>query len=367
MAETESFPPFPEMNPPKIVMKTLFSRSSLAACALACAAAAPLPAADGPYRFIKEIPVGGDGGWDYLTVDPAAHRLYLSHATAVVVVDTGTDAVIGRIEDTPGVHGFAVAPKLNRGFASNGRENNVSIVDLATLKTLSKTPTGQNPDWIMYEPAGGEVYTFNGRSHSSTVIAAESGQVVATIELGGKPETAMADPSLGRIYDNLEDKNEVVAIDTKSHAVVARWSIAPNAAASGMAIDRAHHRLILGCGDSNTMALLDYTTGKVVASVPIGPGVDASSFDPGTQLAFCSSGGDGTVTIAHEDSPDKLTVVQSLATERGARTMTLDPSTHKIYLASARYLAASTPAGGGRGRPQMVPGSFKVLVYGMER
>jgi YVTN family beta-propeller protein len=329
----------------------------------------PALAADGPYHFIKEIPVGGDGGWDYLSVDSAAHRLYLSHGNVVVAVDTATDTVVGQIDGTTGVHGLAVAPSLGRGFTSNGRENKVSIVDLATLKTLSKVDTtGQNPDWILYEPGHNEVYTFNGRSNSSTVIAADSGKVTATIDLGGKPETAMVDPSIHRIFDNLEDKNEVVVIDTNTHAVTDHWSIAPHAAASGMAIDLAHKRLILGCGDSNTMALFDYTSGKVVASVPIGPGVDASAFDPGTQLAFSSCGGDGTVTIAHEDAPDKLTVVQTLTTEKGARTMTLDPATHKIYLASAKYLAADQPAaGGGRGRPQTVPGSFKVLVYGMEK
>jgi YVTN family beta-propeller protein len=329
---------------------------------------APAFGADGPYHFIKEIPVGGDGAWDYLSVDPAAHRLYLSHGNVVVAVDTVTDTVAGQIEDTPGVHGIAIAPKLGRGFVSNGKGNNMSIVDLATLKTLSKVDTGQNPDWIMYESGGNEVYTFNGRSNSSTVIAADSGKVIATIDLGGKPETAMADPSINRVFDNIEDKSEVVAIDTKTHTVVNHWPIAPNTAASGMAIDLAHKRLILGCGDSNTMALMDYTTGRIVASVPIGEGVDASSFDPGTQLAFSSCGGSGTVTIAHEDSPDKLTVVQTLTTEPRARTMTLDPSTHKIYLASAKYLAAAAPAAGGtRGRPQMVPGSFKVLVYGMDK
>jgi len=345
-------------------MKTKLSL--LGTLATALIAFVPLHGADGPYHFIKEIPVGGDGGWDYLTVDSAAHRLYLSHGNVVVAVDTTTDAVVGQIEDTPGVHGIAIAPKLGRGFVSNGKGNNVSVVELSTLKTLSKIDTGRNPDWIMYESGQNEVYTFNGGSNSSTVISADSGKVVATIDLGGKPETAMADPSIGRIFDNIEDKNEVVVIDTKAHTVLNHWSIMPNAAASGMAIDLAHKRLILGCGDSNTMALMDYTTGKVVSTVPIGAGVDASSFDPGTQLAFSSCGGSGTVTIAHEDSPDKLTVVQTLTTEPRARTMTLDPATHKIYLASAKYLAAAAPAGGGaKGRPSMVPGSFKVLVYGM--
>ena len=318
-------------------------------------------AADGPYRFLKEIPVGGDGGWDYLSVDETAHRLYVSHTSKVVVIDLDKDAVVGEIADTPGVHGFAPAPDLGRGFASNGRENKASVVDLKTLATLSKVDTGQNPDGMLYEPGRQEVYMFNGRGQSATVIDAKSGKVVATIPLGGKPEFGAADPGAGRVYNNLEDKNEVVAIDTKTHEVVNHWPIAPNEEASGMAIDLAHHRLFLGCGGSKTMAMLDSASGKVVASVPIGDGVDANAFDPGTQLAFASCG-NGTVTIAHEDAPDKLTVVQTLQTERGARTMALDSRTHRIYLASAKFEA---PAEGQR-RGKMVAGSFKVLVYGME-
>ena len=319
-------------------------------------------AADGPYHFLKEIPVGGDGGWDYLTVDEAGRRLYVSHTSKVVVIDIDKDIVVGEIADTPGVHGLAVAPDLGRGFSSNGRENKAGIIDLKTLATLSKVETGANPDGMLYEPGQQEVYMFNGRGQSATVIDAKSGKVVATIPLGGKPEFAVADPKAGRVYNNLEDKNEVVAIDTKTHAVVNHWPIAPSEEASGMAIDLVHHRLFLGCGGSKTMAMLDSTSGKVVASVPIGDGVDANAFDPGTQLAFASCG-DGTVTIAHEDAPDQLSVVQTLKSERGARTMTLDPRTHRIYLASAKFEA---PAEGQR-RGRMVPGSFKVLVYGMDR
>jgi len=324
--------------------------------------------ADEPYRLLNEIAVGGEGSWDYLSVDSAAHRLYVSHGTVAVVIDTEKDAVIGQVDDANGIHGIAVAPKLGRGFTSNGRENKASIFDLATFKTLSKVETGGNPDWIMFEPTQGEVYTFNGSGKSATVIAADSGKVVATIPLGGKPETAMEDEKLGRIYDNIEDTNEVVAIDIKTHAVVEHWPIAPNKAASGMAIDLAHHRLFLGCGDSNTMAMMDYTNGKMVASVPIGAGVDACCFDPGTQLAFSSCGGSGTVTIAHEDAPDKLTVVQTLKTDLRARTMTLDPATHKIYLATAKFIApaADAPAATRR-RPAMVPGSFRILVFGLAK
>jgi YVTN family beta-propeller protein len=208
--------------------------------------AAPLRAADGPYHFLKEIPVGGDGGWDCLSVDEAGHRLYVSHATKVVVIDLEKDVVAGEITNTPGVHALAVAPDLQRGFTSNGREDKASIVDLKTLDTLSKVETGQNPDVALYEPGQYEVYMFNGRGQSATVIDAKTGKVVATVSLGGKPEFAAADAKAGRVYNNLEDKNEVVAIDTKTHQVVNRWPIAPGEEPSGMAIDVAHHRLFLG-------------------------------------------------------------------------------------------------------------------------
>ena len=339
-------------------------RSPLAwlAAGLLIVTAAPLFGAEGTYRFVKEIPVGGEGGWDYASVDPAAHRLYVTHATKVIVIELQQDKVVGEVADTPGVHGFCLAPKLGRGFASNGRENKVSIVDLATLKTLSKVDTGTNPDAIMFEPTQGEVYAFNGRSQSATVFEAATGKVVATIPLGGKPEFAVCDPEAGRVYVNIEDKNDIAVIDVKTHAVVSRWPIAPGEEASGLAIDLAHHRLFACCGNEK-LVMLDSQSGKVVASVPVGPGVDATAFDPGTQLVFVSAGGNGTVTIAHLDAPDKLTVVQTLATEKGARTMTIDPTTHRIYLASAKFEAG---AGAGR-RPPMVPGSFKVLVYGMEK
>ena len=333
--------------------------------AAACLASVSLFGANNAYHLLKEIPIGGDGGWDYLTVDAGARRLYVSHGSKVVVIDIDQNTVAGEIADTPGVHGIAIAPDLKRGFTSNGRENKAGIVDLGALKTLAKVDTGQNPDGMLYEPGQQEVYMFNGRSANATVIDAKAGKVVATIPLGGKPEFAAADPKAARVFNNLEDKNEVVVIDTKTHEVVNRWPIAPGEGASGMAIDLAHRRLFLGCGNK-LMAMLNYTTGKVVATVPIGDGVDANSFDPGTQLAFASCG-DGTVTIAHEDSPDQLSVVQTLKTEPRARTMTLDPQTHRIYLASARYETPATPPPAGqRARPQMVPGSFKLLVYGTE-
>jgi YVTN family beta-propeller protein len=324
----------------------------------------PLAGAQGSYKLLKEIPVGGDGGWDYLEVDSAGRRLYVSHATKVAVIDLDKETVVGEIADTPGVHGIAVAPKLGLGFTSNGRENKVSIFDLKTLATNSKVDTGANPDAILYDEGQEEVYAFNGRDNSATVIEAKTGKVVATIPLSGKPEFAVAYPPAARIYNNLEDKSQVAVIDTKAHKVVSNWPIAPGEEPSGMAFDAQHKRLFLGCGNK-LMLMMDSDTGKVVASVPIGQGVDATKFDNGTQLAF-SSCGDGTVTIAHEDSPDKLTVVQTLKTEPRAKTMALDPKTHKIYLASAKFGAApDQPAGGKKGRPSVVPGTFKVLVYGM--
>jgi YVTN family beta-propeller protein len=328
--------------------------------------AVPAHGADRSYRLLKEIQVGGDGGWDYLTVDSAGRRLYVSHGTQVVVIDIDKDEVVGEIADTPGVHGLAVAPDLGRGFSSNGRENKASVVDLKTLKTLEKVDTGENPDGMLYETAQQEVYMFNGRGKSATVIDAKTSKVTATIPLPGKPEFGAADSKAGRVYNNQEDKSEVAVIDTKTHKVIGAWPIAPGEEPSGMAFDPVHDRLFLGCGNK-LMVMMDSENGKVVATVPIGQGVDANAFDPGTQLAFASCG-DGTVTIAHEDAPDKLTVVQTLKTEPRARTMALDPKTHRIYLASAKFEASTEqPGPGKRQRPRMVPSTFKILVYGMEK
>jgi DNA-binding beta-propeller fold protein YncE len=324
---------------------------SLLALGLSLAAPQLVPAQNGPYTLLKEIPIGGASSWDYCSVDTVGKRLYVSHGTEVAVIDLTKDVVVGTISNTPGVHGVAVAFDLGRGVVSNGRENKASVVDLKTLETITKLDTGGNPDGLCYESGQHEAYLFNGRANSATVIDVRNAKVAATIPLIGKPEFPAADPDAGRVYDNLEDKSMVAVIDTKTHTVVTNWPIAPGESASGMAIDTAHHRLFLGC-DNKLMVMMDSTTGKVVGSVPIGEGVDANAFDPGTQLAFASCGGAGTTTIAHEDSPDKLTVVQTLKTESGARTMTVDPGTHKIYL----------PVG-----QRNTPNSFKVLVYGMKQ
>jgi YVTN family beta-propeller protein len=318
---------------------------------------------DGPYQFVTEIPIGGEGGWDILTIDSAASRLYLSHATKVVVVDLRKNAVIGEIADTPGVHGFVAIPEIQRGFSSNGKESKSSVVDLTTLKTVSKIDTGPNPDAIVYEPRHGEIYVFNHTGNSVTVINAKAATVSATIPLGGNPEFAVVDEAAGRVYCNIEDKSEVAVIDADKHEVVAHWSLAPGEEPSGIALDARHHRLFSGC-HNKMMVMLDTESGKVVDTVPIGAGVDGCAFDDERRLAFASCG-DGTTTIAREGAPDKLTVLQTLKTERGARTMTLDPKTHRIYLPSAQFQAPPSPSPGmSPGRPSVVPNTLKLLVYG---
>ncbi|MDQ6809648.1 MAG: YncE family protein [Verrucomicrobiota bacterium] len=315
------------------------------------------------YHLIQEIPIGGEGGWDILSVDDAARRLYLSHSTKVVVVDLEKNAIVGEITDTPGVHGFVVAPELQRGFSSNGKENKASVVDLTTLKTIAKVETGANPDALAYDAARGEVYVFNHSGDSATVIDGRSQTVVATIPLGGAPEFAVADPTAGRVYCNLEDKSEIVAIDTARHEVAAHWPIAPGEEPTGIALDATHHRLFATC-HNKLMVMLDSQTGKVITNVPIGAGVDGCAFDAGTQLAFASCG-EGVTTIAKEQSPDQLTVVQTLPTERSARTMALDLKTHRIYLPSAKFQAAPSPSPGvSPTRPAIVPNTVKLLVYG---
>jgi DNA-binding beta-propeller fold protein YncE len=321
---------------------------------------AALHAAEGPYRLLKEIPVGTEGGWDYARVDSEAKRLYVSHATSVVVIDTATNAIVGTIAPAPGVHGIALAPELGKGFISNGRENKAAVFDLKTMKILSSVDTGANPDAILYEPGHKEVYTFNGNGKSATVFDAATGVVKATIPLPGKPEFAVVDVKAGRIYNNIEDTDSIVAIDTATHKVVNTWPIAPGEEASGLAIDLANHRLFAVCSN-NMMVMLDSVSGKVLSTLPIGPGPDAAAFDPGTGLVFASSS-DGTMTVAKVEA-GKLGLVQKLATPPRTRTMTLDPATHRVYAAAAAYTPGPAGVGGAPGRGAAAPGSFKVMVY----
>ena len=324
------------------------------------APAKPAPAKAG-YHIVKEIPIGGEGGWDYLTVDSTARRLYVSHATKVVVVDVDSDTKVGEIANLSGVHGIALALDYGRGYISNGRSSMITIFDLKTLATIGEVKsTGENPDAIMYDPFSYQIFAFNGRSKNATVLEAKTGKVVGTIELGGKPEFATTDLN-GKVFVNIEDKSEVVEIGVKDLAVKARWPLAPCEEPSGMAIDRLHHRLLIGC--SNKMAAVVNTeTGKVVTTVPIGDGVDANAFDPGAKLGF-SSNGDGTLTVIKEDTPDHFIVAENVPTRRGARTMALDDKTHKVYLPTAQFgpppaATAEQP----HPRPAILPDSFVILV-----
>ena len=321
-------------------------------------------AASEPYHFLSEIPIGGEGGWDIVTIDNESRCLYLSHATKVDVVTLNNNSLLGTaIIDTPGVHEFLPVHQFLRGFSSNGKENKASVVDLNTLKTISKIDTGDGPDAIAYEPLHEEVYVFNHKGNSATVINPKTTTIVATIPLGGSPEFATVDGLADRVYCNLENKNEVAVINATTHQVVARWPVAPGEGPTGSAFDLVHHRLFAACHNKMLM-MLDTNTGKVVASVPIGAGTDGCAFDDATQLVFASCG-EGVVTIAHEDSPDKLSILQTLKTERGARTIALDPKSHRIYLPTAQFQPASSPSPGqSPARPTVVPNTLKLLVYG---
>jgi YVTN family beta-propeller protein len=311
------------------------------------------------YHLARSIIIGGQGGWDCLTADAAAHRLYVSHATRVEVVDSERDAVVGEIADTPGVHGIALAPDLGRGFTSNGRAGTVTVFDPKTLGVIATVKvTGENPDAIAYDPVTHRVFTFNGHSANATAIDGATAKVVGTIPLGGKPEFAVADGK-GRMYVNLEDTSAIVAFDARTFKIEGRWPLAPCEEPTGLAIDRVHRRLFAGC-HNKLMAVVDADSGHVIATLGIGGGVDGVAFDPETGLAF-SSNGDGTLTVAHEDSANAFRLEGTVMTKRGARTLALDQTTHRIYLSTAEFGPPPEPGTGHR-RPPIVPGTFEVLV-----
>ena len=295
------------------------------------------------YQITKKIPIPGQGSWDYLTVDEGARRLYVSHGTQVEVLDLDSGAVVGKIENTQGVHGIAIAPDLGRGFVSNGQSSTVTIFDLKTLKTIVEVPTGKKPDAIIYDPATSRVFAFNGGSNSATVIEAKDGKVAGTIDLGGGPEFAAADGN-GYVYNNLEDESLVLKINSRTLKVEQRWPTVPCASPSSMAIDRANRRLFLGCR-SKVMAVMDADTGKIITTLPIGDHVDATAFDVDTRLIF-NSNGEGTVTVIRQDSPDKYSIVETVKTLPRAKTSALDPKTHQLFLSTAES------------------GQFEVLVMG---
>jgi YVTN family beta-propeller protein len=297
----------------------------------------------GGYHVIKKIAIPGEGSWDYLTVDESARRLYVSHGTQVEVLDVDSGAIVGKIANTLGVHGIAIAPELGRGFISNGQSSTVTIFDLKTLKTIAEVPTGKKPDAIIYDPATSRVFAFNGGSNSATAIQAADGKVAGTVDLGGGPEFAAADGS-GYVYDNLEDESLVLKINSRSLKVEQRWPTAPCASPSSMAMDRPNRRLFIGCR-SKVMAVMNADTGQVITTLPIGDHVDATAFDPDSRIIF-NSNGEGTITVIHQDSPDKYSAVENVKTLPRAKTMALDPKTHQLFLSTAEA------------------GQFEVLIVG---
>ena len=295
------------------------------------------------YHLLRTITVGGPGGWDYLTVDEPGRRVFVSHETQVEVIDLASNSVSAKIADTPGVHGIALAHEEGRGFVSNGRASTVTIFDLKTLAAISQVPTGKKPDAIVYDPSTHRVFAMNGGGDSSTVIDAASGKVIGTIELGGGPEFATADGS-GNVFVNLEDQSLTLRIDAQNLTVKNRWPLAPCERPSSMAIDRANHRLFIGCR-SKVMAVVNSDNGNVIATLPIGDHVDASAFDAATGLVFNSTG-EGTIDVFHQDSPDTYTAVQRIPTHAGSKTMALDAKTHQLLV------------------PSNASGTFQILLFG---
>ncbi len=319
--------------------------------------------APGGYHLLRRVVIGGEGKWDYLTMDPVRRRLFISHGTEALVVDADSGRVLGRVADTPGIHGVALAQGLGRGFTSNGQDSTVTIFDLASLQILGRvTVTGRKPDAIVYDSVSGRVLTFNGGSANATVIDAAAGKVVGTIPLGGSPEFAVADGK-GHVFVNLEDKSDVLSIDTRAMTTGSPWPLAPCESPSGMAMDRVHRRLFIGCANK-LMAVVNADDGHVLQTLPIGARVDANAYDAETGLAF-SSNGDGTLTVVKADGAAGYKVEDNVKTEVGARTMALDPKTHNVYLVTAEFAPAppATPENP-RPRPVAQPGTFTLLIFG---
>ena len=315
------------------------------------------------YQVLDKEILGGEGGWDYLTIEPKSHRLFITRADHVMVVDTESGKQVGEIPKTLGIHGVALALHEDRGFTSNGRQNTVTTFDLANFKILHETEVGKRPDAILYDDHSKRVFTFNAETQDSTAVSIDESKVVGTVPLGGKPEFAASDGK-GKIYVNIEDKSELVEFDAEKLKINNRWKLAPCEEPSGLSIDREHHRLFVGCGNK-MMAIVNGDNGKVITTLPIGEGVDATAFDPETKLAFASCGRDAVLTIVHQDSPDKYTVAQNVQTERGARTMALDTITHKVYLVTAQFgPPPAATADNPRPRPSIVPGTFELIVVG---
>ena len=328
------------------------------ALVLTLAAVTPLLAqqSSSQYRITHTYTLGGDGSWDYIVPDPPNHRLFIGRQDRVMVVDEENGTLLGEVTGIKGAHGTALADATGHGFATSGNDQSVVMFDLKTFKVLGRIPAAEDADAIIYDRASNRVFTFNGDAHSSTVIDPKAGTLVTNIPLGGKPEYG-ASAGGGKVYANLTDTSEVVEIDAKAATVVRRWSTEPCKQPVAMAIDTANHRLFSGCR-SGVMAVSDYLTGKVVATVPIGTGVDGAGFDATSGNAFASNA-DGTLTVIHQDAPDKYRVVENVQTAPAARNMGLDPTNHRVFLVSAKF--GPVPAGG-RGRGPVLPGTFALMV-----
>jgi DNA-binding beta-propeller fold protein YncE len=306
------------------------------------------------YHITHTYTLGGDGSWDYVVPDPPNHRLFITRQNRVMVVDEDNGTLLGEINGINGAHGTAIAGASGHGFATSGKDESVIMFDLKTFKSLKRIPAAEDADAIVYDAPSDRVFTLNGDAHSSTVIDS-NGNLATNIQLSGKPEYG-ASAGDGKVYANLTDTNEVVEIDSKAAKVARRWSTAPCKQPVSMAIDTAHHRLFSGCR-SGVMAISDYQNGRVIATVPIGTGVDGAGYDPASGNVFASNA-DGTLTVIHQDSPDHYHVAQTVETPQGSRNMGLDPTNHRVYLASAKF--GPTPPGGRRG--PVIAGSFAVLV-----
>ncbi len=343
-------------------MHTLFRHVLPAALVLAFAAptiASHAGTGGSGYQVISRMHLGGDGGWDYLSVDAPRHHLFVSRGDRVLVIDVAQEKPVGTVADTQGVHGIAVAQDLKRGFTSDGKAATVTAFDLDTLKTVAVIKgTGLNPDAIVYDAASHHVLTLNGKSRSASVIDPAANAVIATIALPGKPEFAVSDGA-GHVYVNIEDKSELVQLDPAKNTVLNTWSLAPCESPSGLAIDRQHHRLFSVC-DNRKLAVLDADNGRLVATLPIGDGPDAVVFDDAASMLYSANGESGTITAIHEDDADHYTVKDTIATQVSARTLALDPSSHRLYLSAAKFGDTKRA----NGRPSVVPGSFTVLVVG---
>ena len=332
-------------------MKRMISAAVLAIIAMTTYAQSGL-------KVLNTFKIDGPGGWDYIAVQPKSDNLYVSHATQINIINKNTGAAVGVIPNTNGIHGMAFVPAVNKGFTTNGKSNDSYVFDLKTFAVTDTIKTGQKPDAIYYDEAIKKMVVCNGKSQDLSFIDPVTNKVVATVAVGGAPETAVGDGK-GKVFVNLEDKSEIVAIDAKTFKVLAHWSIAPGEAPTGLVIDTKTKRLFAACGDNKLLIVVNAENGKVVVKLPIGGGCDGASFDPSTKNIYTSNGADGTITVIHEDGGDKYSVTENIVTKRGARTITIDEATHKLYTPTAELEPNS-----GKGRPKAIPGTFQVLQIG---